>query len=170
MNPRSNIQPALLIAPQAIGTTPVLGNVIVRPWETGKNFMVMAIGGALVAADALTVTVKARRLGTTTFDTVFENDGVTALGLTVANMSDGGAVENGVVFGNIDVTRLKSGTNLNSAYEYDALRFDAVNANNTTPGIVGFVGAITDLYEQDEASSADDDLYFKQTPHSLTTI
>ncbi|PHR91974.1 MAG: hypothetical protein COA69_09420 [Robiginitomaculum sp.] len=166
-NPRSNLIPHLLLAPQAVGTSTVTGVEIIRPWESGRNLICMVIGGTLAAADAIAVTVMARRKGTTTWDNVKEDNGTTSLAFTVAKLSDGGAVENGIVFGNINLARLKSGTNLDAAYEYDALRFDAVNANNSSPGIIGLAGAITDLYEMDEESSAEDDLYFKQTPHSL---
>lgn len=169
--PVSELQvPLYLLAPQAVGTTPVNGTAIVRPWERGRLLTVTAFCGALVAADALTTTFQVRRLGTSTWDTVKENDGTTNLGFTVAKLSDTGAAETGVIFGSIDLSRLKAGTNLNSAYEYDALRLSVVNANNTTPGICAFVGHLSDLYSYPakdlSGNDVSDDLYFKQLPHT----
>lgn len=175
--PHENMTTGLSIAPQAIGTTPVNGNAIVRPEELGKFISFLAIGGALVAADALTVKVQARRVGTSTWDDMQDSTGAADLTFTVATMSDAGALESGEVLGTIDISRVKSGAGHNLPpvssvqYEYDAYRLSAVNANNTTPGIVGFAHIITGLHELPAKTAAgvlqDDDLLLKQLPHVL---
>lgn len=166
--PHEMLVPGLAVAPQAIGTTPVVGAAIVRPWELGRFLSFLAIGGALVASDALTVTVKARRKGTTTYDAIKESDGSTDLAFTVAKLSDTGEVENGAVLGTIDLNRLAMPS---EDYEYDAIVLNAVNANDTSPGIVGFGYFITGLYSQPAKTSAGalvtDDLLLKQLPYDF---
>lgn len=162
------IVPGLAIAPQAIGTTPVTGTTISLPWEQARKLTFFGIGGALVAADALTVKVQARRKGTSTWDDVQDNTGAADLTFTVSKLSDTGAIENGAVIGTVDLGRLRTGTGGNLPpvssvqYEYDALRLNAVNANNTTPGIVGFGYMLWDLFQK--PSTTVDDLLFSQTP------
>lgn len=167
-NPHQHWIPGLSIAPQAIGTTAANGTALVRPWEKARLLSFIMIGGALGAADAYTAVVQARRQGTSTWDDVKEADGTTNLQFTASKTSDTGALENGYVFGTVDLSRLRSGVNLNSAYEYDAIRISVTNANNTTPGVVGVAHVLSDLYayaSTDLSGNAiDDDLLFKQLP------
>lgn len=175
-NPHQSMVPGLAVAPQAIGTSAVSGAAIVRPWEKGRFLSFIGIGGALVATDALTVKVQARRVGTTTWDDVQDDTGESDLAFTVADLSDGAALENGYVLGTIDLSRLTSGVGKNlppvsdTQYEYDALRLNAVNANNSTPGIVGFAFVLTDLFTYPatdlDGDAIKEDLFFKQTPHT----
>lgn len=165
--PNEHMVPGLAIAPQAIGTTAVDGVAIVRPWEVGRTISFLAIAGALAAADALTVVVQARRVGTSTWDGALCADGVTALGFTVSKLSDGGAVENGVVMGSLDLSRFKAP----GEFTYDAIRLRAVNANNSSPGIIGFAYVIADGYTNPikdlSGALVQDDLILKQLPHTL---
>jgi hypothetical protein len=181
MTPNESMVPGLAIAPQAIGTTDVDGVAIVRPWEIGRYITFMAIGGALVGADALTVKVQARRAGTSTWDDVQDSTGAADLAFTVSKLSDGGAVENGVVIGSLDLERLTNGNTGNTAvnlpkvsgtaYDYDAIRLTAVNANNSSPGIVGFGYLITHIRDTPAKDAAGalvtDDLLLDQLPHTL---
>jgi len=167
--PHEMLIPGLGLAPQAIGTSAVQGPAIVRPWEKGRYLAFLAIGGALVAADALTVSVKARRKGTSTYDALTESDGTTALTFTVSKFSDTGAVENGAVIGTIDLSKLSMPS---SSYEYDAVRVEAVNANNTSPGIIGLGYAILGLFTEPAVDlsgvAVSDDLLLKQLPYTLS--
>ena len=168
MNPHENGIPGVAFSPADVNNSPVTGPAIVTPWGCGRFVAFTLMAGALGASDNLIVGIEARRKGTSTWDTVMEDDGVTPLAFDA--ITDGGAAENGHVFGTLAVDRLTSGKNLDAQYEYDAIRLNAVNTNaaNVTLCASFYISALRDLparYLSDH-SLVKDQLYFKQTPHT----
>jgi hypothetical protein len=149
----------LALKPQNINNSAINGESIVRPWEKGRRLILCLIGAAMTTNDALTVTVQMRRKGTSTWDAAKKADGSTDLTFTVAKTSDTGVLENGMLHGELDLSRLQRPS---SSYEYDAVRISAVNAAAQNV-IVGAVYAIGDLIaEPDSTNEALEDLLAKQ--------
>jgi hypothetical protein len=167
-----SVIPGVALAPVAVGTAGALGLAIVNPWREGRLLNIFLMAGVLHASDVFTVTVQARRIGTSTWDPVKINGGVGNLTFTVAETSKGGDVEGGVLLGTINLARLKSGAAGNLPpvssvqYEYDALRLAFANSNNTSPGVIGACYIISDLFSV--PSETTDDLFFKQLPYTAS--
>lgn len=161
-NPHEALVPGIALVPQNINTTPVVGATILRPWELGRYITFIAIAAAFAASDSITINVEARRKGTSTWDDVTESDGSTALAFDAE--ADGGDLENGHVFGTLDLERFEKP---NAAYEYDAIRIAAVNGNaaNVIVGACYFISKLYTYPAKDASGNLlTDGLLIKQLP------
>ena len=138
--------PGMALKPQNIGISAVQGEAIVEPWLKGTRLLAVFIAGAMAATDDITISVKRRRVGTSTWDVVYQNDGTTPLAFEASG--DGETLENGYIFGELDLTRLKVNKDENGeTYDYDAIAFFAANAVAQNV-IVGGTYYIGDLYSR----------------------
>lgn len=114
----------LALKPQNVADTAIKGEAIVKPWEKGRRILFTIIGAAMAANDSITAGIEIRRVGTSTWDTVKESDGTTALAFDAAADGDG-TLENGAIVGELNLERLKFPS---ATYEYDAIRLSLINA------------------------------------------
>jgi hypothetical protein len=153
----------LALIPQNINTTRILGETIEAPWKKGRFLSFQVIGGAFAAADTITVRVEGRiagtyNHGTTTtpspylWEAVQDKDGND---LAFDDQDDTDALENGHLFGTIDLNRL-SIIAQDDESQYDALRLTAIN-DNAANVVVGATYRITDLFENPGSQSYEDD-------------
>jgi len=117
------------------------------------------MAASLNSATVVTVKVQGNTLpdGTGSWAAIKDKTGAD-LQFTAANTIDNAALENGVLFGTLDLTRLDTVT-----VPAKALRL-ALTTNTGATILLAASYRIEDLYE--EPSGTDDDLLFKQLPYT----
>jgi hypothetical protein len=121
----------LAFKPQVVDDTAVDGETIEAPWKIGRQIVFDVIAAAMASTDDITVTVEARRVGTTTWDEIKQRGSSTSLSFT---SGDGETLENGHIRAALDLSRLREGADGNlpevsgTQYSYDAIRLSIVNA------------------------------------------
>lgn len=149
----------LALIPGNVNTTRIFGAAIVKPWRTGRRLLFQVVAGAFGASDSITIGFQRRRVGTSTWDEVVENDGTTTLAMPAE--VDGGTLENGSIFGEINLETLKVSIAGGSTYDYDAIRLTAVNLNAANV-VVGASYAIGNLFKRPAAGAGNDKIYHLQ--------
>lgn len=156
------------LKPQAVNNSQVNGDAIVRPWKEGRKMMFEIASGDLSSGDSLTFGLEMRRQGTSTWDTVKQPNGSTALVMTAQTYAAttgtlAARLKDGLVaIGEIDLTDLKTDKDIGgAAYDYDAIRLTAVNgaAQNVTCAATAY---IADLYSEPGGDEDYEDFYDKQ--------
>jgi hypothetical protein len=150
--------------PQNVNSSAVNGADIAEPWKYGKTLVLTLLAGAMTTNDALTITVQGKKKSDSSYVSLKQSDGTTALTFTVSKTSNGGVLDDtggdGFLMGSIQLDRLKSGL---TGDEFTALRITAINAAAQNV-ILSASYAIHDLYKSPPPSAVlnVDDLLGKQ--------
>lgn len=109
------------MVPKTVANSAAPGSAIAEPWKIGRVLTFLLQAAAMASGDVLTVTVQGlKRSDGATWEAITDIDG-NALVFTAAKTSDGGVMENGVVYGSIPIAKMDSVT-------YKSIRITAINA------------------------------------------
>lgn len=115
-----NVKADVAFVPQNVNNSAVNGADINEPWKVGRNLAFHLVAGAMVATDALTITVQGKKRSDSAYEAVKDKDGNNLI-FTVTKTSDGGALENGHLLGTVDLERFDGN-------KYSDIRLSAINA------------------------------------------
>lgn len=146
-----NVKTGVALVPQNINNSAVNGADIKEPWKSGRNLALHLIAAAMAATDVLTITIQGKKRSDGVYEAVQDRNAVDLI-FTVSKTSDGGALENGVLLGTIDLERVDGN-------KYSDLRISAINAVAVNV-LLACIYEISDVYSRPTGQV--DDLLEKQ--------
>lgn len=113
----------LALAPQSINNTNVNGTTILEPWKTARQIAFLFMGGSFPASTDTAITLQVQQRSDGSWVTLTDKDGSNVI-LQGSAYDDAGTLENGVILGSFDLSRVDSST-------YKAIRINVANGAAT---------------------------------------
>lgn len=146
-NAYPNMELVACIPAQSITNTTVNGAALVEPWRKAAVLGVIIIGGALAATVDGAIKLQGRKRSDASWVNLTGLDGSTLLEVTPTKLDDGGALENGVIWGEVQLDRIPSAT-------YDAVRVTFQEAGNAA-ALVGIAYQLWNFYRLPSGQTAE---------------
>lgn len=146
-NAYPNMQLIAGIPVQSITNTTVNGAAVVEPWKKASVLGVIIMGGALAATVDGAIKLQGRKRSDASWVNLVGLDGTTLLEVTPTKLDDAGALENGVIWGEVQLDRIDSTT-------YDAVRATFQEAGNAA-ALVGIAYQLWNFFRLPSGQSAE---------------